>query len=145
MPIPIPKTRRNLSADGLLRTLRDSFEQIPDHRPQPDIPLRDVLLSGFALFSLKDPSLLAFDARRREGNLQRLYGIGQVPSDTRTREILDPVDPEWLRPVFNDIFRSLQRGKVLEPLVFHEGCYLLALDGSGYFSSSRICLSCSRC
>ena len=72
MPIPVPKTRRNLSADGLHRTLRDSFEQIPDHRPQPDIPLRDALLSGFALFSLKDPSLLAFDARRREGNLHRL-------------------------------------------------------------------------
>ena len=63
MPIPISKTRRNLSADSLHRTLRDGFEQIPDHRPQPDIPLRDALLSGFALFSLKDPSLLAFDAR----------------------------------------------------------------------------------
>ena len=48
MPITIPKTRRNLSADSLLRTLRDGFEQIPDHRPQPDIPLRDALLSGFA-------------------------------------------------------------------------------------------------
>ena len=105
MPIPISKMRRNLSADSLHRTLRDGFEQIPDHRPQPDIPLRDALLSGFALFSLKDPSLLAFDARRREGNLQRLYGIGQVPSDTRMREILDPVDPERLRPVFNDVFR----------------------------------------
>jgi hypothetical protein len=143
MPIPIPKTRRNLSADSLHRTLRDGFEQIPDHRPQPDIPLRDALLSGFALFSLKEPSLLAFDARRQEGNLQRLYGIGQVPSDTRMREILDPVDPERLRPVFNDVFRSLQRGKALEPLVFHEGCYLLALDGTGYFSSPTVhCESC---
>jgi hypothetical protein len=143
MPITIPKTRRDLSADSLLRTLRDGFEQIPDHRPQPDIPLRDALLSGFALFSLKDPSLLAFDARREDGNLQRLYGIGQVPSDTRMREILDPVDPEQMRPLFNDIFRSLQRGKALEPLAFHEGCYLLALDGSGYFSSPTVhCPSC---
>ena len=143
MPIPIPKTRRDLSADGLLRTLREGFERIPDHRPRPDIPLRDALLSGFALFSLKDPSLLAFDARRREGNLQRLYAVGQVPSDTRMREILDPVDPEQLRPVFNDAFRSLQRGKGLEPLVFHEGCYLLALDGTGYFSSPTVhCPSC---
>ena len=143
MPIPVPKTRRNLSADGLHRTLRDSFEQIPDHRPQPDIPLRDALLSGFALFSLKDPSLLAFDARRREGNLHRLYGIGRVPSDTRMREILDPVNPEELRPVFNNVFRSLQRGKALEPFVFHENCYLLAFDGTGYFSSSKVhCDSC---
>ena len=144
IPIPIPKTRRNLSADGLFQTVYESFERIPDHRPRPDIPLRDALLSGFALFSLKDPSLLAFDARRaEEGNLQRLFGIGQVPSDTRMREILDPVDPEQLRPVFNDLFRSLQRGKALERLVFHEGCYLLALDGTGYFSSPTVhCESC---
>ena len=59
------------------------------------------------------------------------------------REILDPVDPERLRPVFNDVFRSLQRGKALEPLIFHEGCYLLALDGTGYFSSPTVhCESC---
>jgi len=143
MPIPMPKTRQGLSADGLFRTLRKGFEQIPDPRPRPDIPLRDALLSGFALFSLKDPSLLAFDARRRDGNLQQLFGIGQVPSDTRMREILDPVDPEHLRPVFNQLFRSVQRGKALEQLVFHEGCYLLALDGTGYFSSPTVhCPSC---
>lgn len=143
MVLPPPKTRRHLSADGLHRALRASFEQVPDHRPKPDIPLRDALLSGFALFSLKDPSLLAFDARRSEGNLHRLYGIGQVPSDTRMREILDPVDPARLRPVFNDVFRELQRGKALEPLVFHDGCYLLLLDGTGYFSSPTLhCASC---
>ena len=143
MPIPVPKTRRHLSADALHRTLCDSFEQIPDHRPQPDIPLRDALLSGFALFSLKDPSLLAFDARRVDGNLRSLFGIGRVPSDTRMREILDPVAPELLRPVFNNVFRTLQRGKALESFVFHENCYLLAFDGSGYFSSPTVhCEAC---
>jgi hypothetical protein len=143
MSQPSPKTRRHLSADPLHQTLRDGFERIPDHRPQPVIPLADALLSGFAMFSLKDPSLLAFDARRLEGNLNRLYGIDRVPCDTQMREILDPVDPDLLRPVFNDVFRSLQRGKALEPLVFHEGCYLLSLDGTGYFSSSSVhCDSC---
>lgn len=143
MPLPTPKTRRHLSADGLCRTVRAGLERILDQRPQPQISLRDALLSAFAMFSLKDPSLLAFDARRREGNLQQLFGIGQVPCDTRMREILDPVDPEQLRPVFNDVFRGLQRGKALEPLVFHAGCYLLALDGTGYFSSGTVhCDSC---
>jgi len=143
MPRPTPKTRRHLSADGLCRTLRAGLERILDQRPQPQISLRDALLSAFAMFSLKDPSLLAFDARRRDGNLQQLFGIGQMPRDTRMREILDPVDPERLRPVFNDVFRGLQRGKALEPLVFHAGCYLLALDGTGYFSSRTVhCDSC---
>jgi hypothetical protein len=59
------------------------------------------------------------------------------------REILDPVEPETLRPAFQHVFRQLQRGKVLEEMVFVEGHYLLALDGTGYFSSNQIhCASC---
>ena len=95
------------------------------------------------MFSLKDPSLLAFDERRHEGNLRRLYGIIRVPSDTRMRETLDPVDPETLRPVFGDVFRALQRGKALEQLVFLDGHFLLAMDATGYFSSTEVhCDSC---
>jgi len=132
-----------LSADALHRLLAIEFLKIPDHRPKVEIPLLDALLSAFALFSLKDPSLLAFDARRTDENLKRLYGIGKVPSDTTMRETLDPLDPDCLRPAFNAMFRQLQRGKALEPMVFYQGCYLLALDGTGYFSSPTIhCDSC---
>ncbi len=141
-PTP-PKTRKHLSADALHRLLAIEFLKIPDHRPKVEIPLPDALLSAFALFSLKDPSLLAFDARRTDENLKRLYGIGKVPSDTTMRETLDPLDPDCLRPAFNAMFRQLQRGKALEPMVFYQGCYLLALDGTGYFSSPTIhCDSC---
>ena len=95
--------------DGLVG---ESFGRIPDHRGAgPDIPLRDALLSGFAMFSLKDPSLSAFDKRRSDANLKALFGIGRIPSDTRMRKILDPLDPEHPRPVFDDVFRQLQRGK----------------------------------
>ncbi len=54
------------------------------------------------------------------------------------REILDGVDPNDLRPLFTDAFRQLQRGKALEQMVFMQGCYLLNLDGTGYFSSSKL-------
>jgi len=133
-----------LSADALYALVKTSFAALPDHRPgQPTVPLADALLSAFALFALKDPSLLAFDARRHDANLKALFGIGQIPSDTRMREILDPVDPAHLRPVFNDVLRQVQRGKALEPFVFYQGCYLLSLDGTGYFSSQKIhCASC---
>ena len=138
-----PKTRKHLSADALHAALADVFDGIPDHRPTCEISLTDALLSAFALFSLKDPSLLAFDQRRQEGNLKSLYGIDVVPSDTAMREILDPVDPQQLRPAFQEVFRRLQRGKVLEPFVFYRGAYLLALDGTGYFSSPTVhCGSC---
>ena len=142
-PAAPPKTRKTLSADALHRLLAGEFCKIPDLRPKVGVPLPDALLSAFAMFSLKDPSLLAFDARRTDENLKRLYGIGQVPSDTAMREILDPLDPDCLRPAFRSVFRQLQRGKALEPMAFYQGCYLLALDGTGYFSSPTIhCDSC---
>jgi hypothetical protein len=135
--------RKHLSADGLHALILARFECIADCRQDKStISLPDALLSAFAMFSLKDPSLLAFDARRNDENMKRLYGISQVPSDTQMRTILDQVDPLTLRPVFNDVFRQLQRGKVLEQFVFHDEGYLLCLDGTGYFSSGKIHCSC---
>jgi len=95
------------------------------------------------MLSLKCPSLLDFDKRRAEGNLQTIYGIECAPCDSYLRERLDPVSPESLRPSFQAVFRQLQRGKALEAMVFFKDCYLLALDGTGYFSSKTIhCPSC---
>ena len=139
-----PKTRKHLSVDALFGLLRTGFADIADHRlGKPDISLTDALMAAFAMFSLKSPSLLAFDQERTEGNLQRVYGLQRVPCDTAMREILDPVQPKYLRPLFKAIFRALQRGKALEAMVFVERHYLLALDGTGYFSSQQIhCASC---
>ena len=138
------KIRKHLSADALYALLADSFGEVPDsRRPGSPIPLREALMSAFALFSLKDPSLLAFDQRRSDGNLKSLFGIGQIPSDTQMRAILDEMDPEHLRTAFGDVFRELQRGKALEPFVFFADAYLLSPDGTGYFSSPTIhCESC---
>src|SRR5258705_9418934 len=144
MAIVAPKARKPVSADALFRLVRSGFANIPDPRGEDvDISLTDALMSAFAMFSLKAPSLLAFDKERAEGNLHTIYGIARVPCDTRMREILDPVSPKWLRPVFKSVFRQLQRGKALEALTFLEGHSLLALDGTEYVSSTTIhCASC---
>ncbi len=134
------KLRKHLNADALISTLRKRFDKIDDHRKgKPEISLTDALMSGFAVFSLKDQSLLSFDERRRKIplNLMTIYGVGKIPCDTSLRDILDGVDPNDLRPLFKETFRHLQRGKVLEKMVFMEGCYLLNLDGTGYFSSKE--------
>src|ERR671937_1042382 len=144
MSMVAPKARKHLSADALFGLVRNGFAHIPDYRlSAPDISLADALMAAFAMFSLKAPSLLAFDKERAEGNLHTIYGIDRVPCDTRMREILDPISPKVLRPVFKNVFRQLQRGKALEPMMFLDGHYLLALDGTEYFSSKTIhCASC---
>ena len=144
MAMVAPKERKHLSADALFHVVRSGFANIPEPRCEDvDIALTDTLMSAFAMCSLKAPSLLAFDKERAEGNLHTIDGIQHVPCDTYRRERLDPVSPKWLRPVFKSVFRQLQRGKALEEMVFLEGHYLLALDGTGYFSSTTIhCASC---
>ena len=144
MSTAAPKGRKHLCADSLFRLLHENFANSADDCvDEVEIPLDDALMSAFAMFSLKAPSLLAFDKQRAEGNLQTIYGIERVPCDTRMRERLDPLSPESLRPSFKLVFRQLQRGKALEPMVFLDGHYLVALDGTGYFSSNTIhCDSC---
>lgn len=133
--------RKDFNTDALLRPMKEQFSRIPDLRTGVvEISLPDALMSGFAMFSLKDPFLLAFEQRRmaENSNLNSIFNINTIPSDTRMREILDEVAPENPRPSFTSIFRTLQRGKALEPLVFMNGCYLLSIDGTGYYSSEKI-------
>ena len=85
------RVRKHLNADALFKSLYRDFEKIPDPRQgNPFISLPDILMSGFAMFSLKDPSLLAFDERRNEGgnNLNTVYGIKEVVSAKRTPSFL---------------------------------------------------------
>jgi hypothetical protein len=144
MAIAAPKGRKHLSADALFRLVRSGFTTIPDHRGgETAISLTDALMAAFAMFSLKSPSLLAFDKERAEGNLATIDGIARVPCDTQMRALLDPICPASLRPLFKGVFRQLQRGKALEAMVFFDDCYLLALDGTGYVASKTIhCASC---
>jgi hypothetical protein len=141
-----PFCRNSLSIEGLLREVRRVFATIPDS-PDNDIPLVDHLMAGLAVFQLKYASLLQFDHDREDAtvraNLKALYGIERAPCDTRLRERLDEVVPSQLRPVYQALFRQLQRGKGLEGFAYLDGHYLLSLDGTGYFSSHSV--HCPQC
>src|SRR5436190_13056892 len=137
------RLRRHLHFDALVPLVRRRFAQLPEPRRCPAFSLADTLMAGLALFSLKDPSLLAFQRRALDHNLRSVFGLTAIPCDTQMRTILDEVDPDQLRPVFRDLFRALQRGKVLTKYVFLQGCYLLALDGVEYFCSTQV--HCDHC
>ena len=138
------KQRKDLNADTLFSSIRSSFENFKDHRSEKaQIPLADAYMSAFAMFSLKDPSLLAFEERRSDTNLKTIYKVNKVPCDTQMRKILDEQDPVSIEPLFSDIFHQLQRGKCLEKMVYMDDYYLFSIDATGYFSSNMIhCKSC---
>ena len=85
--------RKHLSAPDLIKEVRACFERIEDNGNGKAFFLSDCLMSGFAVFSLKYPSLLQFDQGREDGlvraNLKSLYGINRAPWDTYLRERLD--------------------------------------------------------
>jgi len=142
------RLRKTLSAPGLLRSARQSFDEVEDPVSGRQFTVSDCLMSGLAVFGLKYPSLLRFDRDARtdetvRANLSTLYGVERAPCDTALRERLDEVDPRELRGAFTRVFAALQRGKGLEGFTWLDGHYLLSVDGTGYFSSSSV--HCEHC
>ena len=142
--------RKRLSATGLLNTVYGQFCKIPDPREfakDVTISLKEHLMSGFAIFGLKFPSLLEYDRKRSESataqNLRDLYHVDNPPSDTYLRERLDQVNPDNLRSAFTKIFASFQRGKGLEEFQYLGGHVIISGDGTGQFSSGKV--SCPHC
>lgn len=131
-----------------LAVARKCFHAVKDPRKAPLISMPDTLMAALAIYSLKIPSLLKFEEiKKKEAlrveNLKSIYSITSLPSDTQMRAILDPVNPEEIRPAFKMIFNELQQSKKLEQFKFLGGYYLLAIDGTGYYHSTSIkCDSC---
>lgn len=140
--------RKHLSKNALIKLLKGLFGKVTDQRSARNkvIELADALMAGFAMFSLKLPSMLSLDELRmqpaRGANLRQLFGIDTIPSDTAMREILDRVDPKDLASCFTKVFAELQRGKALEAFAYMDGAYLIAIDGTGYYSSNNISCAC---
>jgi hypothetical protein len=148
---PQKRVGKKLSAERLLMAVRKVFEKIPTKKrdvrgKNRKITLADSLMSALAMFSLKSPSLLAFDQARNDPivahNLKTLFGVKCGPSDTYMREELDEVDPVDIREGFVEVFRAAQRDKLFERYQFLDG-YLALFDGTGLFSSDSV--HCSNC
>lgn len=138
--------RKHLCVPGLLSRVRYQYKKIPDTAQKANKHnLLDCLMSGIALFGLKYPSLLQFnqEAQSLAHNLKQLYGINRVPSDTSFRERLDPIEAMELQRGITRIVAQLQRGKVLECYRYLDDYCLVAIDGTGYFSSHEV--HCENC
>lgn len=136
--------------DNLISDLQEQFSNISDHRSSLNqkIALKDVLLSGFALFSLKDSSLLEYihQYKTRRSNLKTVYGIQKCPSDTAMRQILDEVEPSQLQELPSRYIQLLDEEGCLSPFELkgeHLSNHLLIpLDGTQYYCSKKVGCPC---
>ena len=141
--------KKHLSFAALRKALSEIFEQIEDHRQagKVDYRLHDCLMSALAMMFFQDPSLLSFLRRLEDplqcGNLKALFAVEAIPQDSCLRESLDAVETAAINPALGILLQRLQRGNQLGAFRFLNGYYLVALDGSQYFSSEKIhCPSC---
>lgn len=149
---------KSLTLETLVDLLATTFGEVEDARAadQLSYPLHDTLMSGFALMFFQHPSLLQFQRamkqKRRRCNLETVFGVHDVPSDTQMREILDGVEPEPLRALLPQLGEKVRRAgwggrfTTTLPSGQHQGTYYtVALDGSEYFHSTKVqCPHCLR-
>ncbi len=141
--------KKHLSFHALRKSIGEVFDQIDDRRQsgKVDFTLHDCLMSALAVMFFQDPSLLSFQRRMQDrmqsSNLKTMFGVKAIPSDAVLRQTIDPIDTAYIHPCFSILFEHLQRGKQHLIYKLDSGHYLIALDGSQYFSSDKInCPSC---
>lgn len=146
MPRNYKKRQPLITFDTLMQTLSEEFAQLPDHRRgNASYDFADVLRSAFAMFSLKSPSLLSFreQTKAEQKNLQAIYHIAAIPSDTQMRTALDPVSPLHLRPLFAKLFTILSEAGLIQQYQYWQGQVIVSIDGVEHFSSTKI--HCDHC
>jgi DDE_Tnp_1-associated len=149
---------KSLTLEAIVDLLASTFGEVEDPRAPDQLryPLHDTLMSGFAVMFFQHPSLLQFqramEQKRRRCNLQTIFRVHEVPSDTQMREILDRVEPDLLRGVLPQLWEKVRRAgwglrfTTTLPSGHQPGTYYtVALDGSEYFRSTKVhCPHCLR-
>ena len=140
------KVASALKIDNLVTWLSQQFKGFTDIRASnSSLSLKDSLLSGFAMFSLKDNSLFKFDNMRteRKANLKKVYKIDSAPSDSNLRKVLDKTKLKELKAVFTGLVKKLRKAGIWKAYCYYQGYIICSIDGVHHFSSEKIC--CDQC
>lgn len=137
--------------ERLIDVLGRTCAGLPDKRVGDNAwySMRDIALAGFSVFFMQSPSFLAHQRQLAEGssrsNCATLFGVNGIPTDNHVRAMLDPVSPDAFHPVFETVLAEIDQADRLAPFRRLGGHALIALDGTEYFTSSKIhCANCSQ-
>jgi hypothetical protein len=135
----------------MMERIRSTFQTLPDVRRGGNnqrYAMEDAVLSAFSVFFTQSPSFLDYQVRMQrqlgKNNAQSLFGVHPIPSDNQIRNLLDPVPPQSVFPLFAEFSEGLYRHAYLQPFRSVGDTLLVALDGTEYFCSQKIhCIHCS--
>lgn len=139
-----------LAFDDLIEEFHRVLEGLPDYRTGQNTTysIKDAALGAFSVFFTQSPSFLAHQQtmKRTKGrsNAESIFGIEKVPCDNQIRQLLDPIAPSYLFPMFELTFNDLEATGQLDAFRTFDDNLLFAFDGTQYFSSKEIhCQNCS--
>lgn len=139
------------SVSDVVTRIREALFSLPDTRRGGNhqrYVMGDAGLSAFSVFFMQSPSFLDDQQRMQKelgcNNASSLFGVHQIPSTQQICNLLDPVSPAHLAPVFIDLVEALHQHGSLNPYRGADGRLLVALDGTEYHCSESIhCPGCS--
>ncbi len=145
----VPSDDTPYSFDHLVKEFKWLLKTIPDPRvgSNTTYSISDAALGAFSVFFMQSPSFLAHQLKMQElsgdNNAKSLFQVDNIPSDNQIRNILDPISPENVAPMFDFVFDGLKSMGFFEHYRSINKNILIALDGVNYFSSQKI--SCEQC
>lgn len=137
--------------DSLIDRWRTVFEQLPDPRSGSNTrySIADIAISAFAVFFTQCPSFLSFQramqTARGLNNLRSLFQVQRIPTDNHIRQTLDPIPPQHLFELFDELHQAFQESGTLQAMRAVHDTQLIALDGTRYFSSQSQNIHCPNC
>ncbi len=138
----------SLTLDHMLASFRDAVTTFPDVRRGKNrhYAVADAALAAFSVLFTQCPSFLEFQRRMQahkgKNNAGSLFGVRTIPSDNQIRNLLDPVSPASVFPVFQDCLSQLHAMGELAAMRV-DSDLLVALDGTWYTASPSVhCQSC---
>jgi hypothetical protein len=94
--------------------------ELPDQRRSghnEQYEMADFVKSAFGVFFFQHQSMLDYQRKMKEkhgrSNLETVFGVRNVPSDTWIRAQLDEIAPEGLSPIFNAALGTAEEAGLL--------------------------------
>ncbi|WP_200243580.1 hypothetical protein [Thiohalocapsa halophila] len=125
--------------------IRQALYDLPDARRGGNnqrYMMGDGGLSAFSVIFMQSPSFLDFQVclqkERGRNNASALFGVHEIPCTQQICNLLDPVAPEQLAPVFMDLVGELVAGGALGTHRTLDSRLLVASDGTEHHCSEAI-------
>ncbi len=136
--------------DWFVDKVHNVFGDLPDSRsysPNLKYKVKDAALGAFSVFFSQSPSFLAYQRSLEsligKSNAESQFKIEKIPTDNQIRNILDTVSPDNFYSIFSECYTNMKKAGYLAPYRFFENCQSVAIDGTEFFRSQKLC--CANC